>query len=486
MTTNLKWAKFPNGDWIGSTDGEGDLYCVPANKDRHYHLYWMLNVDSGEAMDRDAFIANKLNRLTERTCSVGDCKESAEQHYEKCVRVGQEVAGVDPVFCESNGLLQSESLAIGQAEMAAELLESSTQELIITEETVDAALTPEFIAAADIEADTPIAILPSIDEIEQAGLFWNLVPVETPGDVTDKLVWTSKCGNYQAFRAVDRYAASGSHFGASVRTWRKAGYFGWNPVEWTKHGEPKQYKKLQLALEAAATHYRADNKCPEAEDDAAKVLARAEKLGVLELPKIVLSEPKRKPDNEPMPANQEPKARTSMKINECDAREVLVEIGLPMAATAAKYPVTKLTERLNKIHNQLDDLAEPDSDKVKKIWKRVLAELKDGGSIVVVPDEAADAEDESKDEAPAKETKAASEPKAKKTAKKAATAAKPSKNGEHGPSNKEAVYKLWKKKPSIEPQAAFEQINEAVKLTTIRSWINQWKNGSNLPACAKE
>lgn len=59
------------------------------------------------------------------------------------------------------------------------------------------------------------------------------------------------------------------------------------------------------------------------------------------------------------------------------------------------------------------------------------------------------------------------------------------------PSNKEVVYKAWQKASDKQkadkefPKKMVELVNNNVQLVTVRSWLGQWKNGKNLPACAK-
>jgi len=54
-----------------------------------------------------------------------------------------------------------------------------------------------------------------------------------------------------------------------------------------------------------------------------------------------------------------------------------------------------------------------------------------------------------------------------------------------GPSNKAVVYGLWAKgKGESDSAKLFKKVSGGVKESTIRSWINQWKKGTNLPGCA--
>jgi len=52
-------------------------------------------------------------------------------------------------------------------------------------------------------------------------------------------------------------------------------------------------------------------------------------------------------------------------------------------------------------------------------------------------------------------------------------------------SNKGQVWQLWNKGKSQADDLS-NIIDGAVKLTTIKSWIRQWKKGKNLPAIAKK
>lgn len=54
-----------------------------------------------------------------------------------------------------------------------------------------------------------------------------------------------------------------------------------------------------------------------------------------------------------------------------------------------------------------------------------------------------------------------------------------------GPSNKAIIYGLWNKgKGETDSAKLFKKVSGGVKESTIRSWINQWKKGTNLPGCA--
>jgi len=56
-----------------------------------------------------------------------------------------------------------------------------------------------------------------------------------------------------------------------------------------------------------------------------------------------------------------------------------------------------------------------------------------------------------------------------------------------GPSNKAIIYGLWAKGNGESDSAKlFKKVSGGVKESTIRSWINQWKKGTNLPGCASK
>lgn len=79
--------------------------------------------------------------------------------------------------------------------------------------------------------------------------------------------------------------------------------------------------------------------------------------------------------------------------------------------------------------------------------------------------------------------------KATKTKRTAQSAASKSNVTRTGPSNKEVVYKLYLKDPKTAAEKAeqfHKAVKEAVKLTTIRSWISMWSHGKGLPACANK
>ena len=53
-------------------------------------------------------------------------------------------------------------------------------------------------------------------------------------------------------------------------------------------------------------------------------------------------------------------------------------------------------------------------------------------------------------------------------------------------SNKYKVWAEWKRAPKKNtPEMLHKFIGEAVKLTTIKSWINCWKHQKNMPGAAK-
>ena len=167
--------------------------------------------------------------------------------------------------------------------------------------------------------------------------------------------------------------------------------------------------------------------------------------------------------------------KANLKLTEVEARNLAFELGWAMAAK--DLPLNgkdSVLSRLNGVltTTPLEDLSVPQSPDCRALFKRLQKMIKAQGVVEIVGDrETAVVEEKSKR-------------KAKTTTKKT-----PSANGKassEGPSNKERVYRLWEKKPTVDPQKCFEEVEEAVKLTTIRSWINQWKKGKALPACANK
>ncbi len=153
------------------------------------------------------------------------------------------------------------------------------------------------------------------------------------------------------------------------------------------------------------------------------------------------------------------KGETSVKVLEKNVKRILKSLGHEDLAKAKK---TELTEKLNdgKFLASLLEAAEASNgalnDKDKVRVRKIAEAVADGGKVVL-------------DNGSEKGEKS---PKVKKETS--------------GPSNKEQVYKLWKKTTPDKADAdkAFAAVKEAVKLTTIRSWMAAWKNGKNLPACA--
>ncbi len=80
------------------------------------------------------------------------------------------------------------------------------------------------------------------------------------------------------------------------------------------------------------------------------------------------------------------------------------------------------------------------------------------------------------------------EPEPAKDKKKDKGKAKPTKEGKKKKSgelsNKAKVYQAWQKNETDVTKLS-KLVSGAVKETTIKSWMNQWKNGKNLPAIAK-
>lgn len=95
-STKLEWTKRPNGDWVTSNG----LYVIPANKNRHFQLYW---VDGNE-------------KLSDRAGSMVEMKELAQAHMDQCVQAGQEaVADVAVAPEQVQAVAEEESLSDTQS-----------------------------------------------------------------------------------------------------------------------------------------------------------------------------------------------------------------------------------------------------------------------------------------------------------------------------------------------------------------------------------
>jgi len=96
-----------------------------------------------------------------------------------------------------------------------------------------------------------------------------------------------------------------------------------------------------------------------------------------------------------------------------------------------------------------------------------------------------------------KEASVTTAPKAKDKKKEKATAAKKKEanakkpknkaNTDFSKSNKAQVFLLWNHgKGETDSGKLHKKIKGAVKVNTIKGWLNQWKNNKNLPAIAKQ
>lgn len=176
-----------------------------------------------------------------------------------------------------------------------------------------------------------------------------------------------------------------------------------------------------------------------------------------------------------------------MKLSQSTTTALLTALG-------AKVP-TKATPA--KLKAQLKLLAKAEDFGDREIEDEALAVVRDDVAAVLAEGKEVDIvgdEDETEVKAPRKpratQTAASADSKTKPDAKDA-PAKKPKKDKgadeKSGPSNKEVVYKAWKKagdKADAEKLAGL--VADAIKLTTVKSWISSWGRGQNLPACAKE
>ena len=75
----------------------------------------------------------------------------------------------------------------------------------------------------------------------------------------------------------------------------------------------------------------------------------------------------------------------------------------------------------------------------------------------------------------------------KKSEKKSDKKSEKKSEKKSGPSNKEIVYKEWKKgKGKTDADVLLKTTKAQVQIGTVRSWLGSWKQGKNLPACANK
>lgn len=160
-----------------------------------------------------------------------------------------------------------------------------------------------------------------------------------------------------------------------------------------------------------------------------------------------------------------------MQVTKKEVLKLMKDLGKKNATE--KTSDSKLLGMLNTLPKAIDSgkVGTPKSKESQDLMLTIVENLKAGKELEIV------AEKETKKK---KATKGEGETAPKKRSKK-----------ESGtPSNKEIVYKEWEKKyqkkeaKEVAP-TLFELVEQRVQLSTIRSWIGQWKKGNNTPACAK-
>lgn len=215
-----------------------------------------------------------------------------------------------------------------------------------------------------------------------------------------------------------------------------------------------------------------------------------------------------------------------MEITRDDAVAVFQAIGMK---SADSWNRKKLAEKLRSIHELVDETTSCDDEDLDEKLDDLVAAAGAGQEIKIVrkysdpvpapaaEDEADDEddfdeeeecpeddeeeedevdEDEDEDEEPEakkpakkKSPKKASKPtKAAKKSPKKSKAAKASSNGKE-PSNKQKVYAIYARiKGDRDPKTIYEKlvkesgVGDAVKETTVKTWVSQWNHGKHLPA----
>jgi hypothetical protein len=167
-----------------------------------------------------------------------------------------------------------------------------------------------------------------------------------------------------------------------------------------------------------------------------------------------------------------------MQVNEQKARQMFKAMGLNESKWNAKF----LTKKLNAIIEMVESAtAEPEGEDLS-LLRRVTEAAGAGEKITLEGSE--ETVSTATKEKPTKAGKGKGDKPSKKAEAAAGKKTKPAREA-GTPSNKEVVYKAWKKsKEKADPEKLVGEVNEAVKLTTVRGWLSAWKRGENLPACA--
>lgn len=191
-------------------------------------------------------------------------------------------------------------------------------------------------------------------------------------------------------------------------------------------------------------------------------------------------------------------ATSMLEVTRDDAQKLFKGLG---STQASKWTNSKLAKMLLKLPAKLEQQnGESKEGELNKKSTAVLDDVKDAVEkelkIKVIGD---DDEGDEEEEAPArkssKKSKSAKTSKKSKSAKaeKATTKKKSKKSkstgtrGERGHTNKDKVFKIWAKKPTTkQAERAHSAVDEAVSLSTIRSWMSGWSRGQGLPTSAKD
>lgn len=481
----LIWTKQSNGDWLGKAQADGpDLYRIPANKSRHYHLHW----------------ATDDEKLSDRAASLADQKELAQQHFDSCVLAGMAGAGdgetvetpmeettspvptspptemIESMEKQADELEAKPDTPIAELETVSTITEfipveispayeprsavpsvelEETTNPVAAPETVDAVLSEQEIHQAADKVDEALDELEKVvqdataeaaierraeaeaaeeelPEAETPTLLWNSTPVPQRNETSLWIQWFDVYGRFRVYAAHDLFGGE-HYFGASFRKPLKSGEMlgTWDSCEYNKAGFVR-YKELSEALEAAARKYRELTGHSEADSNAEDVTAYAGAHGLLKLPesgqkvKKSLSFGATEADNNPKGKTRttQPKGETTMKMKEQDARNMCVAIGWKSAADADKWPLPKLQMRINdQLVANLDDLDAPTEKDDLRNFKAVVKTLQEGGKVVVIAGELDEGSPETDEETPKKKRgRPAAENTEEAPAKKKATA----------------------------------------------------------------
>ena len=172
-----------------------------------------------------------------------------------------------------------------------------------------------------------------------------------------------------------------------------------------------------------------------------------------------------------------------LQLNADDYRLLLVRIG---KKSAPRWPMAKLKKSLKKFAEWAEAVEDQLNDEDFELAADIIEALEDGDGVELIQPQGQ--QEEQHEEVPAKREKQKPQPKPKAKPKSESkvkkNSEKPKRRRRRKPSNKEKLYKLWLESEDRSSKIAeklYEAVDGAVKLSSIKTWISNWKRGKNLP-----